>query len=63
MTMKSAYTYNQLFVRCLYEFAIFSYGLTEEINRRCVYILREHSQPLLNCLVLSLYIFFVYHLC
>lgn len=38
MTVKSAYVYNQLFVRCLYQFVIFSCGLTEEINRRYVFI-------------------------
>lgn len=48
MTMKSPYIYNQLFVRCLYQFVIFSCALTEEINRRCIYIQqREHCQLLI----------------
>lgn len=38
MAVKSAYVYNQLSVRCLYQFVIFSCGLTEEINRSCLFI-------------------------
>lgn len=63
MTVKSAYVYNQLFVRCLYQFVIFSYGLTEEINRRCVFI-QQRTFPVPFTLSGAMLVhFFVYNLC